>query len=242
MLSGLSGLIVWLLSRPNLRSVVAIRFRLSRRTPREVHRALGLVAACLLVLEAFTGLWLCFPENMRGVLTTIAPVPEDVRPVRPPRQAGSPAMAGQKTFVKPVAPVSFAALMAAAHDAMPDGFVREIRMPEGNSPVQIRMWRPGDFRSLGNNVVYVSRSRGQIVALDRYSDRSTSNRFVQSMAGLHYDEWGGMCFRLLSALAGILTPVLFMTGILIWWFSRRRNAAPITRRAAVPDAEVAMSR
>jgi uncharacterized iron-regulated membrane protein len=57
------------------------------------------------------------------------------------------------------------------------------------------------------------------------------------MAGLHYDEWGGLPFRILASVAGLLTPVLFMTGILIWWFSRRRKSAANARQTeaqAVP--------
>ncbi len=243
LLSGLTGLLVWLCTRPDLSTAFAVQFRFSRRTPRELHRAIGLVAACFLVLEAFTGLWLCFPQAMRGMLTTVAAVPEDVRPVRAPRNpvpsAMTPAAApnekkvGNAASGRPLAVAGFADIMAAAHNAIPDGFIREIRMPEGNGNVQVRMWRPGDFRSLGNNVVYISRSRAQILAVDRYADRSASNRFTQAMAGLHYDEWGGLPFRILSAIAGLLTPILFISGILIWWFSRRRKAVPSVRQSVV---------
>jgi uncharacterized iron-regulated membrane protein len=244
LLSGITGLCVWALTKPNLRTAFSIQLHFSRRTPREMHRAIGLIAAFILVLEAFTGLWLCFPQTMRDVLITVAPAPEDVRPVRtaaPP--ASSPAMQTPKrpSSKPPSPPAGFGELIAAAHAAVPDGFIREIRMPDGNGTVQIRMWRPGDFRSLGNNVVYISRNRAQVVAMDRYSERSGSNQFVQAMAGLHYDEWGGLPLRILFAVFGLLTPVLFVTGILIWWFSRRRKTTPAARQAAM-NAEATLTR
>jgi len=121
--------------------------------------------------------------------------------------------------------------MAAAHSALPDGLVREIRMPEGNGNAAIRMWRPGDFRILGNNVVSVSGSTGKVLAVDRYSERPAGNRIVQALAGLHYDEWGGVPFRLLCCLAGLATPLLYLTGFLIWWNSRRRKPATAPARA-----------
>ena len=238
LVSGLSGLCVWLLTKPDLRRLFAVSFPFSRRTPRELHRAIGVIAAFLLVAEAFTGLWLCFPQTMRGMLLTVAAAPEDVRPVRAPRPAGSPAMGKKPSSPAPVAPAGLADLMAAAQAALPDGLIREIRMPDGNGTVQVRMWRPGDFRSLGNNVVYISRAKAQVLTVDRYSDRSASSRFVQAMAGLHYDEWGGLPFRILSAVAGLLTPVLFLSGILIWWFSRRRKTAAIAKQP-VAEAEIA---
>lgn len=238
LVSGLSGLFVWLLTKPNLRTAFSVRMAFTRRTPRDVHRAIGLVAVCFLLLEAFTGLWLCFPQAMRGMLTAVASVPEDVRPAKSPKATK---MASDKPDKKEKSLAGFADLMTAARNAMPDGLIREIRMPDGNGTVQFRMWRPGDFRSLGNNVVYVSRSKAQVLAVDRYSDRSGSNRFVQAMAGLHYDEWGGWPFRVLSTIAGLLTPVLFVSGILIWWYSRRRKLS-VAARPAVSDAEAVLSR
>lgn len=229
LLSGLSGLGVWLFTKPDLRTAFAIQFRWTRRSPREWHRAAGVFAACFLILEAFTGLWLCFPQTMRAALVTVASAPEDVKPARPAKAASAPAKAAAATEQTPRAPkatAGFADLIAAAHTAMPDGSIREIRMPDGNGTVQIRMWRPGDFRSLGNNVIYISKSRAEILTVDRYSERSASSHIVQAMAGLHYDEWGGAPFRVLAAIAGLLTPVLFVSGCLIWWFARRRHAAP----------------
>jgi uncharacterized iron-regulated membrane protein len=225
LLSSLSGLLLWLLSKPNLRTAFRVQRRFSRRTPRELHRAFGVGAACLLALEAFTGIWLCFPQTMRAALAQVAPAPEDVRPAKGRRDAASTERAGLNE------------LMIAAHTALPDGLVREIRLPEGNGPVQVRMWQPGDFRSLGNNVVFLSSSKAQVLGVDRYADRSGSNRFVQAMAGLHYDDWGGLPFRMLCAAAGFLTPVLFVTGFLIWWYARPRKKSSIQGQAALaPEA------
>jgi uncharacterized iron-regulated membrane protein len=205
--SGLSGLLLWLLGNPRLSTLFAVSLSLTRRTPRELHRAFGVVAAILLALEAFTGLWLCFPQTMRGMLAVVMPVTQEARPPR----AKSPG--GKATF---------GTLIAAAHTALPDGRIREIRLPEGSGPVQVRMWLPGDFRALGNNVVSVSGADGRVLAVERYTERSASNRIIQAMAGLHYDEWGGLTFRVLSAVAGLITPLLYISGILIWWHARPR--------------------
>jgi uncharacterized iron-regulated membrane protein len=220
LVSGLSGLLIWLVTKPSLGTAFRIQLRFSRRTARETHRAVGLAAALLLTLEAFTGLWLTFPQTMRSVLPA---VPEDVRPARGTPGVGVSGSAGLGEW------------MAAAKAAIPDGFVREIRLPEGNGNVQIRMWRPGDFRILGNNVVYVASGSAGVQGVDRYSERSGTSRFVQAMAALHYDEWGGVPFRILSALAGFVTPVLFLSGILIWWYSRPRKKLPMARPTAARE-------
>jgi uncharacterized iron-regulated membrane protein len=155
---------------------------------------------------------------MRAMLVMVAPASENVRAPR-----------GSSNDVEAA---GLGAWMAAARTAIPDGAVREIRLPEGNGNVQIRMWRPGDFRILGNNVVFVSSSSAKVLAVDRYADRSASNRFTQAMAGLHYDEWGGFPFRLLSAIAGWLTPLLFVTGLLLAWSARKRKSSSAPRASA----------
>ena len=220
LVSSLTGLLVWLLTKPNLRTVFHVNLRLTRTTPRQLHRAVGVSAMILLVLEAFTGLWLCFPQTMRGMLVAVASAPEDVRPAKAPRGGKSGERAG------------LGDLMAAAHAAIPDGFVREIRLPEGNGSAQFRMWRPGDFRSLGNNVVYVSTVNAHVLGVDRYAERSSSNRFTQAMAGLHYDEWGGLPFRVLCAVAGLVTPLLFVSGLFLWWYTRPRKNPALSREKA----------
>jgi uncharacterized iron-regulated membrane protein len=228
LLSGLSGLLVWLLAKPSLGTAFRIQLSWSRRTPRELHRAFGIGAALLLALEAFTGVWLAFPQAVRGALALVASVPEDVRPARGGRDKS---VTGHATLGD---------LMAAARTAIPDGFVREIRMPEGNGNVQIRMWRPGDFRILGNNVVYVSGANARVLAVDRYAERSGASRFSQAMAALHYDEWGGLGFRILCSLAGLVTPVLFISGIFLWWYSRPRKL-PSAPRPSQVDRESALT-
>jgi uncharacterized iron-regulated membrane protein len=211
LLSAVSGAFVWLLGRPDLRTVFRLR-ALRAGSSRDWHRAIGLGAMIVLCLEAYTGLWLCFPDTMRSTLAIVASVPKDPRPARPKADGVS------------TPPVSLAVVMASAREAVPDGRVREIRLPEGYGNVQVRMWRPGDFRSLGNNVVTISNVTGRVVAVDSYGAKNAGARFIQAMAGLHYGEWGGLTFRWLYFVAGMVTLVLFATGLIMWWRPRASSA------------------
>jgi uncharacterized iron-regulated membrane protein len=204
LLSAATGLIVWLCGRPDLRTAFLIRLRSPQRAWRDWHRAVGLAAMLVLGLEAYTGLWLCFPDAMRATLTAFVPVPKDARPPRP----------GPADVRTPKA--SLAVVMASAIAAVPDGRVREIRLPEDYGNVQVRMWRPGDFRSLGNNVVTVSNVTGRVITVDLYARKTTPQRFVQAMAGLHYAEWGGTMATCIYVGGGIATLLLFATGIMVW--------------------------
>ena len=205
LISGLSGLTLWLLGRRRVSTAFRVQWEGSAaRLSRDLHRAIGLGAACVLLLEAYTGLWLCFPQAMRATLGMVASVPEEARPARAPKPKAAAPQAG------------LAAMMASARQAIPDGVVREVRLPDGYGNVQVRMRRAGDFRSLGNNVVTVENAGATVVGIDRYADKSGALRFVQAMPGLHYGEWGGLGMRLLYAAAGLATVLLFASGLVIW--------------------------
>ncbi len=211
LISSLSGLGLWLLSRPNLRTAFLITPRLSARTPRELHRAIGILAAILLTVEAFTGLWLAFPQTMRGMLAVVVPIPTEARPPRPPKNA------------TPGEPAGLTAWVTAARAALPDGSIREIRLPEGGGPVQVRMWRasrrfPRTRQQRGHSLRQY-RQGSQCGSLwregRRYEDRPGNGEFALRRVGwaglpnhrrsVRPDDAGAICERL-PALVAPQTP------------------------------------
>jgi uncharacterized iron-regulated membrane protein len=216
--SGVTGILVWLLARPSLLRL--LRLRPGMAMPRDLHSGFGVLASALLLIASFTGLWLCFPQSMR----TLARLPEETRAPRalcPPKAARNAR----------VALAGLGDVMTAAPHAIPDGTIREVRLPDGYGSVQVRIWRVGDFRSLGNNVVAVDRATASVLSTDLYANRPPANRFVQAMAGLHYGEWGGSPVRWTYGIAGLASGVLFVTGVLMWWLPRRRASAATARLA-----------
>ena len=213
LLSSVGGLLIWLLSNPNLMTVFRIQTgRTGFRTSSDLHRVFGLAAMPLLILPAFTGIWVSYSQPMRLMLAWFTPVVQDARP------------ANRRTETRATkAPLGD--IIAAARQAMPDGKLREIRLPEGyGGNAQVRMWREGDSRELGNNVVFVDATNAKVLAVDLYDSKPTGNRLIQAMAGLHYGEWGGLPFRSIYGVAALATVLLFVTGVLIWWLPKRRTA------------------
>lgn len=218
-LSGLGGLLLLLVTRPALLRLFEVRLRgNSLRAAFDLHRSIGAISAALLLLQTFTGLWLCFPQPLRSSFALVLPFAADTRAPRGPRSDAPPAGLG--------------ALMAAAQRAIPDGDIREIRMPEGAGNVQVRMHRPNDFRSLGNNVVQLDRVSAAPLAVDLYDGKPAGNRFAEAMSALHYAEWGGLTYRTVYGLLGLAVLPLFATGVTYWWLRTRATARTATRSAA----------
>ena len=220
LLSGLGGISIWLISNPSVQKV--LRIRSGPFMPRDLHSLAGIVAGCLLIVASFTSLWLCFPQTMRAALKIVAPLPDDVRAPRPPKPAKDTPRAGLGDIIQ------------SAQQAIPDGAFREIRLPESYGNVQVRMWRKGDFRSLGNNVVTVDNVTAKAIAINLYQAKGTGDHVVQAMAGIHYAEWGGLFFRSIYGLAGLLSALLLVTGFLLWWLPKRTRAS---RAVKAPSRE-----
>ena len=220
LLSSLGGLGLWLLARPNL--LTAFRVQTGKtgvRLSMDLHRAFGLAAMPLLILPAFTGIWVSYGQPLRSALASIVTVVPDTRPAPKPRGKAPRAPLGN--------------LIAAARQALPDGQIREIRMPENGGNAQVRMWRPRDFRSLGNNVVFVDGATAEVLAMDLYDGKPSGNRFIQAVAAIHYAEWGGLPYRTIYGLAAFTTVLLFVTGLLIWWLPKLRRV-PASASAESP--------
>ena len=222
----LSGLVIWLVSNPRWRTALLINRKASfRRLVFDVHRSAGLAAMVVILAQSTSGIWLAYPAALRSALSSIVPV--DARPKAAKKKKEK--RQGQSER----APVS--ALILAVTQAMPDGKLAELRLPDnGGKSVLARVWRAGDPRSTGDNTVTLNASTAAIISIDKFADQPLAGKAVESITPIHYGEWGGLGVRFLLAAAGLMPPVLLISGILIWWLPKRARAR---KAAVVPSAE-----
>ena len=219
-LSSLGGMLIWLVSNPSIARLFNIRSGILLQ--RDLHTTTGVALGVLLLVGSYTSLWLCFPQTMRAGLAMFMTLPTDVRAPRSAKPTKETAKAG------------LGDIMRTAQQTIPDGDIREIRMPNGYGNAQVRMWRKGDFRSLGNNVVTVDNVTAQAMATNLYETKGTGDHMIQAMAGLHYGEWGGLFYRSVYGVAGFASGLLLITGFLMWWLPKRLAAS---RAAKTPARE-----
>jgi len=105
---------------------------------------------------------------------------------------------------------------------VPDGAFAELRMPDADGKsVQVRMRRAGDLRPGGNNTVTLDPSTAAVLSVERFADLTPLQKVVESVTPLHYGELGGVGYRVLLSVLGIVPLLLFISGFLIWWIPRR---------------------
>jgi uncharacterized iron-regulated membrane protein len=227
-LMSLSGLFVWVMSKPKWRRALRIQTTGStRRVVFDLHRSVGLIAMVMILVQSSTGIWLAYPKALRAALGRLAPV-DSARKVTTKKDKtkghnGSP---------------DISALLRAASEALPDGNLRELRLPDADAKsVQVKFWRVGDIRASGNNTVTVDTSKATVTSVERFSDLPPAQKLIEGITPIHYGEWGGIGYRILLSAAGLVPPALFVSGFLIWWLPKRGAA----KRARVASSDRALA-
>jgi len=217
--TSLTGLTLWMLRKPNLRTALRVRTQASWKAANfDIHRSAGLVANALLLIVSITGIYLAYPNTIQSVLG-VAP-DETRRRIKAARDKGE----GLREEAKPIDE-----LLTAVRQAVPGRSVRQISFADksGRGQVTVRIWAPGDVRPKGSNRVTLDASTARVLHFDRASDWSPIKRLTQSATPVHYAEWGGLPLRILWAFIGFAPPVLFVSGFLIWlqpYLTRRKSA------------------
>ncbi len=216
--TSLTGLVLSMVRPRNWRTALRVQWGASwKQVSFELHRATGLLGYVLLLVVSLSGIYLGFPNTIQRALG----VPPPAKQPKNPKAATSV----QQPLVE---------LLGAAQRALPGGTIRQIRLGD---PVAFRVWLPGDPRPGGNNRVDVGASTGLVVQMDRAADWGGMKRFTQWIAPVHYAEWGGLPLKILWSFIGIIPPILFVSGVMIWlrpYLTRRQKRQA---RKAIPLEE-----
>ncbi|HEX4165357.1 MAG TPA: PepSY-associated TM helix domain-containing protein, partial [Bryobacteraceae bacterium] len=224
-LSSASGLFVWLIS--SSRRWVKIDKRAStRRMVYDLHRSVGLLAWLILIVQGATGIGLAYPQWLGSVTAWFVPTASAKSAQKIP---------GTKHYGVATPIASLADAMQLAQRAMPDGEIREIRLPgSGGKQLTVRFWCAGDMHASGSNTVYLDASGSRVVSVIKLSDQPVARRFIESLTPIHYGEWGGLPARVLLAFGGSALPVLVLSGVLIrWWPQKTRASVPKANESRV---------
>lgn len=223
----LTGLFIWLKTNPRWQATMRVRWRAALPVwLLDAHRLIGLAGMAVLLVQAFGGVWLAYPETLRGWLAQVAPV----------RGADEKKRAKQKEGNRfaPKEHLPMANLIAAGATAAGGGEVREIRTSAKSDQVQIRLYAQSDVRSGGSTTVILNRVTGQVTSLRSFAQFPSGDRAIETLTAIHYGQWGGGIWRFVFFLAGLSPASLFITGGVVWWRRRRKRA--VTASTVQPAA------
>lgn len=216
-LSIVAGLLMWWPRAGHWRA--AWRMNLARSPQRrhyDLHKALGVGGAAVLLLLALTGAALALPEWLDPALNRLGR-PQPMPSVSAPRDVTHPL-------------IGLDAALAVVRRQWPEGVPRWVDTPPAGSAVyRVRLWLPGDpSRRFPHSFVWVHGQDGRLLAWRDAREQGAGDTLRAWLHPLHNGEAFGLAGRVITCLAGLVPLGLGLTG---WWRWRDRQQA--RRRAAL---------
>ena len=198
-----------------LPKAVAIKWQASRaRTFFDVHRATGVVGGLLLVVLAFTGLYMNLPSVVEPAVAALSPFTPRPASVRTP---GAPREQSWKA--------GWDAAVAQARVHQPEHPLVVLGRVEARGYYQARFMTPDDIMDAGTIRLFLDGRDARL--LGRFHDREGSAGDLVRIwqFPLHSGQGFGLPGRIVVCLTGIVPAILAFTGTWLWLRRRRGREA-----------------
>jgi uncharacterized iron-regulated membrane protein len=200
-----SGIVVWWRDK---------RWRVNasgswKRTNFDLHHALGIWAAVLLLIITSTGLWVRYAtvdEWMRKLNSS----PTPGVPSQPAAEVGRPLL-------------SLDSIAAAARAAVPGAAIMNIQLPPGpDRPAAVQLKYPEDRTPAGRSRVFVDKYRGTVLLAMNTRTAEAGQHMIDIKRSLHTGDIYGVPTQILWLLGALVLATQAVTGVLMWWNAKRR--------------------
>jgi uncharacterized iron-regulated membrane protein len=203
----LTGLIVWWPGISRVGQAFTIHFSRSwRRVVWELHGAAAIWTFVLLLTWAVSGIYFSFPLPFRAVVERVAPLTPYVS-----------LQSGQSTTGTPPAPSE---LLQRAQMRVPGAQLARFSLPSserGTYSVTLALQQHGDGDSTDEVTVHYDRYTGVELARIDQTARTSGDVFLTWLGRVHVGNFGGVPIRVAWFAAGLVFPLLWCTGVVMWW-------------------------
>ena len=228
----LTGLVVWWPGRRAWRKGFEYLGTGSwKRRNYDIHKLTGVGTFALLLLIALTGAYWAFTPQYEQLFAWLTDGP-------------SKRQAPRVTPVKGEPQANLDAVLAAAMRTIPEAEARLFTFSSRPEvPHSLHKLLPEDWRTQGDNVVYIDPQSAPIVRADSHRDLPLGVRLQRDRFGLHFGTFWGHTSRVVWTVVGFAPLLLFVSGVLMWWnrsvsklLRRRRARAAIGRQTPGGEA------
>jgi uncharacterized iron-regulated membrane protein len=179
----------------------------------DLHRVCGIYVALVLLVVGFSGVYMIFPAYVQPLVQLVSPL------IDGPRALKSTPLSDQR-------PLTPSQAIAVADTVFPHAELMEISLTslglEGVYAVYKR--QPGEVRkSKGSSIAWVDQYRGDILHIRDPRTMSAGDRLLLWQFPLHNGEAFGLTGRIITLITGLSLPLLYVTGVFIWWRKRRAH-------------------
>lgn len=199
----------WPLWKNSWRSALALRG--GRRFNYDLHKIVGIASSLILLVIAFTGVYMIFPGWIKPVVHVVSS--ETIPP--PEARRSKPGIGRSRIDAEQAAD--------AARQYFPDGELKRLQLPADPDGAYIaRIRRTGEVRrSSGNSRLWIDQYSGEVVGVRDWNRRTAADTFFAWQFPLHNGEAFGLTGRWIVVVTGLTPGVLYVTGFLLWWRKRQ---------------------
>lgn len=208
-----SGIVLWWPKLSNF--FQAFTFRRSANATRlmyDLHKTMGAYAAVVLLVIAFSGVYMIFPQYVKPLIGMALPITET-----------APVGASMKSANGNIR-IDIDEVAAIANDRFPRADLQRIYFPTAADDVyRVIMRHPDEVRrTSGITQVWIDSSYdGTVLAAQEPKTMTSGQAFVSWMFPLHNGEAFGLPGRIIVLVAGFMPFILYVTGLIVWWRKRK---------------------
>ena len=175
----------------------------------DLHKLSGVASALILLVLAFTGLYLEFPAYVSPIVGLISPLPED------------PMVRSKVGLERRSIPIDQAVMIA--RSVFPSGELKWIGLPQQHDEAyQIGLRQSDEVRqSSSESIVWLDQYSGEVLHTRDWYRLTGGETFLAWLFPLHNGEAFGLTGRWIVFFAGLCPLALYITGLRMWWLKRR---------------------
>lgn len=204
----LTGLVIWWRDK-----LWRINWSASwKRTVFDLHHALGLFSALVLLAICGTGVSMAYAGTIAPLVLKLNRTPTTTaRPRQRPPDPGA-------------TPLSLDSLVQVARGVVPGAPLMLLQLPE-DQPAFVALRYPEDHTPAGRSRVYIDRYHGTVLQATNTRTAETGTRLLNLQRPLHTGELFGATSQVIWLLASLVLATQAVTGTLMWWNGRAARQA-----------------
>lgn len=212
----ITGIILW----PGWRKLIAgfkIKTNASiKRLNFDIHKVVGIIAAIFLAITGFTGFCWNFYTYTQPIIYAATFTPTPTEPKSKLREEKST--------------IDFAQMLKSAEEALPDAKTTYISFPSTPESVFMVGKQFPEEKEVWRSRVYLDRYTGEVLKLRNSRSLSLGDEVVDAFNPLHFGTFGGLPTRILYVFVGLAPLILFITGLVMWWYHPKNHLSQTWRK------------
>lgn len=208
----ITGILIWWQGRKNWKRGFQVKIRAGwKRINWDIHNVIGIVAFLFILVQSVTGAYFAWPQTYRKLVGSFASVSQRNVAVE---------VKSEKNKIRP----ALIDYIKSAESVVPGRRVGRIILGEKpNQAIRTVLYETSFHEPHKSSTVYLNPYDASVIRKELFTDRESGDSMVAWLVGVHFGIYGGVVSRLLLCVFGLLLPILFVTGLLMWWNRKVRS-------------------